>query len=83
MILTDSGGLQKEAYWLGIPCVTLRDETEWVETVASGWNVIAGADRDVIADRIRSFDRPAVRRPLYGEGGAATRCVSLLEKGRG
>ncbi|ABF42307.1 UDP-N-acetylglucosamine 2-epimerase [Candidatus Koribacter versatilis Ellin345] len=48
LVLTDSGGLQKEACWMRVPCVTLRDETEWVETVASGWNTLAGADRDQI-----------------------------------
>ena len=47
-VLTDSGGLQKEAIWLGKPCVTLRDETEWTETLAGGWNQTAGADHDAI-----------------------------------
>jgi UDP-N-acetylglucosamine 2-epimerase len=78
MILTDSGGLQKEAYWLGVPCVTLRDETEWQETVDSGWNALAGADSDRIVSAVRRFVLPATRKPLYGEGGVAARCVALL-----
>ena len=79
MILTDSGGVQKEAYWLGKPCVTLRDETEWVETVHAGWNVLAGADTERIVLAARSFIRPAARPPLYGDGCTADRCVTLLE----
>ena len=59
MILTDSGGLQKEAYWLGVPCVTLREETEWTETVDAGWNVLAGSDTERIVSAVRDFARPS------------------------
>jgi UDP-N-acetylglucosamine 2-epimerase len=77
-VLTDSGGLQKEAYWLGVPCVTLRDETEWVETVEVGWNRLAGSDRDRIVEEVRSFVPPADRPSLYGDGCVAARCAELL-----
>lgn len=79
MILTDSGGVQKEAYWLGVPCITLRDETEWVETIEVGWNVIVGADISRIVQTVRSLAPPAERPALYGDGQAARRCVTLLE----
>lgn len=79
MVLTDSGGLQKEAYWLGTPCVTLRDETEWVETVQAGWNRLAGAGTDQIVDAVRKFDAPAERPDLYGDGCTAARCAALLK----
>jgi UDP-GlcNAc3NAcA epimerase len=79
MILTDSGGIQKEAYWLGVPCITLRDETEWVETVQTGWNIVVGADIGRIINAVRSWIPPARRPPLYGDGQAAARCVDLLE----
>jgi len=59
LILTDSGGVQKEAYFHGVPCVTLRDETEWIETVQDGWNLIAGADLRRIVEAVRTFT-PAV-----------------------
>ena len=78
MILTDSGGIQKEAYWLGVPCVTLREETEWVETVQQGYNVLAGADPEQILKAIRSFTIPEVTPVLYGEPWAATRIVQIL-----
>lgn len=78
LIATDSGGVQKEAYFYGVPCITLREETEWVETVEAGWNVLVGADRERIFSAVLSFVPPATRPALYGEGNAAKRCVALL-----
>jgi UDP-N-acetylglucosamine 2-epimerase len=78
LVLTDSGGLQKEAYWLEVPCVTLRDETEWIETVAAGWNVLVGADSARIAMAADSFSPPPSHPLLYGDGTAGARCVDLL-----
>jgi UDP-N-acetylglucosamine 2-epimerase len=78
LILTDSGGVQKEAYWLKVPCITLRLETEWVETVAAGWNVLAGADTQAILRAVHQSRQPAGHPRLYGDGTAAQRCVDLL-----
>jgi len=77
-LLTDSGGLQKEAYWLGVPCVTLRDETEWIETVESGWNTLAGADAGRITAAATAAAKPSMRRNFYGNGDAAARIVEAL-----
>jgi UDP-N-acetylglucosamine 2-epimerase (non-hydrolysing)/UDP-GlcNAc3NAcA epimerase len=76
-VLTDSGGVQKEAYLLGVPCVTLRDTTEWVETVESGWNVLVDLDRDAA---IAALERnpPAERPELYGGGHAADRVCDVI-----
>ena len=78
LVLTDSGGLQKEAYWLGVPCLTLRDETEWVETVDTGWNTLVGTDSAKILQAVHSFAPAGPRPALYGNGCAAARCVDLL-----
>jgi UDP-GlcNAc3NAcA epimerase len=78
-VLTDSGGLQKEAYWLGVPCITLRDETEWVETVEAGWNTLAGADLGRIVEAVDSRSVPETRPVLYGDGSAARKGVDLLD----
>jgi UDP-GlcNAc3NAcA epimerase len=80
LLLTDSGGMQKEAYCLGTPCVTLREQTEWVETVEVGWNVLVGADLRRITRAIHSFSPPAERPLLYGDGKAAERIVGTLER---
>jgi UDP-GlcNAc3NAcA epimerase len=78
MLLTDSGGMQKEAYWLKVPCITLRDETEWAETVDLGWNILTGADRDRIIETVRTFKAPSEHPPLYGDGKAAAHCLEAL-----
>ena len=78
LVLTDSGGLQKEAYWLGVPCLTLREETEWVETVEAGWNILVGSDSERIVRTVRSFAPSDLRPVLYGDGFAAAKCVDLL-----
>ena len=76
-VLTDSGGVQKEAYLLGVPCVTLRATTEWVETVESGWNVLVDLDRDAALAAVERTP-PAERPELYGGGHAAERVCEVL-----
>jgi len=78
LLLTDSGGMQKEAYWLKVPCITLRDETEWIETVELGWNILTGADRDRIVETARMFKTPSDHPPLYGDGQSAAHCLKAL-----
>lgn len=78
IIATDSGGVQKEAYFHGKPCVTLRDETEWMELLESGWNKLTGADTDRIAEAITKTHIPASRPPLYGYGDSAKLIISAL-----
>jgi UDP-GlcNAc3NAcA epimerase len=78
VIATDSGGLQKEAYWHGVPCVTLRDTTEWTETVAVKANVLVDDDPDAIAAAVASARMPDERPQLYGDGHASERIAEVL-----
>jgi len=77
-VVTDSGGVQKEAFFVGRPCITLRDRTEWTETVAGGWNVLVGTDPLKIADAMRTFRPVGQRRNLFGDGHAAERVVKAM-----
>lgn len=81
LILTDSGGVQKEAYWFGIPCVTLREETEWVETVQSGWNILVGANTEKIIKGVSQICKRKSHRTAFetfGDGKACERIINLL-----
>ncbi len=79
-IVTDSGGVQREAYFLGVPCLTMRDETEWTETVSAGWNMLVGAEAERILEAWRSFSPPAERPPVFGHGDAAERIAAVLDQ---
>jgi UDP-GlcNAc3NAcA epimerase len=82
VVATDSGGIQKEAYWMQRPCVTLRQETEWSETLEHGWNRIVGADASLIADALAKPVKPSLHPPLYGDGNAAAKVAEALVCGR-
>jgi UDP-N-acetylglucosamine 2-epimerase len=77
-VLTDSGGVQKEAYLLGTPCVTLRDRTEWVETIELGWNTLVDLDREAALRALERDPPPGERPELYGGGRAGERIRDLL-----
>lgn len=79
IILTDSGGLQKEAYMLRTPCITLRDETEWLETVEAGWNHLTGADTNAIVNTVKNIQTPQAYPLLFGEG-TADKIANILVK---
>jgi UDP-N-acetylglucosamine 2-epimerase (non-hydrolysing) len=77
-ILTDSGGVQKEAYWLKVPCITLRNETEWVETILSGWNVLTGVNKGKIIKAIKNFWPKKKQKDYFGTGNTAKRISQVL-----
>ena len=77
-ILTDSGGVQKEAFFFAKPCITMRDSTEWVELVENGWNTLVGADADKIVKTINTVKNPQSYPSLYGDGKCAEKIVSIL-----
>lgn len=80
MIATDSGGVQREAYFLHKPCLTLRDETEWTETVQVGWNKLVGVDLDRILHEWKSFTPPAEQPPIFGDGTAGEKIANILNQ---
>lgn len=78
-IITDSGGIQKEAYLLKIPCITLRPETEWIETVKAGWNILVGFERDAILTAIEKFEPSGFQDNVFGEYSCAEKMVNILK----
>jgi len=79
-ILTDSGGVQKEAYILKVPCITLREKTEWIETVEDGWNVLVGTDKGKIIEMANRFEPKGKQRNVFGDGRASEKVVEVIRR---
>lgn len=79
-IITDSGGVQKEAYILGIPCITIRNSTEWVETIQDGWNILVDVDTDRIVNSVENFEPVSKRKNLFGDGNAGEKIAEILRR---
>jgi len=79
-IITDSGGVQKEAYWLKIPCITLRNETEWIETVKDGWNILVGQNKAKILEAIRKFQPNNPQHHYFGNGKSAIKTINIIRR---
>lgn len=80
LIATDSGGVQREAYFFSVPCLTLRDETEWTETVAAGWNQLVGVEPARVLQAWGNATSPREHPPLFGDGSASQKIVAILER---
>ena len=78
-VLTDSGGVQKEAFFFQKPCITMRDTTEWVELVTSGWNTLTGANTEKIVSAIQGIHTPVDYPQLYGDGHTAEKIIEVLQ----
>ena len=79
-VVTDSGGVQKEAYFFGVPCITLRDETEWIETVEDGWNALVGTETEDILHAIEHFNPSGTKSKSFGDGHAAEQIAAIIDK---
>jgi UDP-GlcNAc3NAcA epimerase len=80
MIATDSGGVQREAYFMGVPCITLREDTEWIETVEAGWNKLVGTQTQSILQSWFNFNPTHEQPAIFGDGNASERILEILEK---
>jgi len=77
-VLTDSGGLQKEAYFARVPCITLDETTGWVETVQDGWNTLVASNREKIIKAVKHFEPKCKQRDVFGDGRAAERITAIM-----